>query len=432
MFTKKQLIFILMALVILLVGCNHTDPTPAPTTVMTTTAPETTTVPPTTTLPPVTTNPPETTVPPTTAEPTAPPTTEAPVPPTTAEPTVPPTTEAPVPPPTVEKPTPPPETEPVETKPMESTFVLSFAGDCTFGDHIATEGAWGTFTRVVKNKYDYPFANVKHIFEADDYTFVNLEGPLTDYVFSEEEITALGEKKYRFKGPSAYANILVEGDVEFASFANNHSLDYGEQGKKDTLAALKTVKVETAVAGQKTVVTTDTGLKIGVYAAYFNYSEKTITNAVKWLKEHGAEVIVLSVHWGKERIYQPAEKEINLAHMAIDAGVNIVYGHHSHTIMPVEYYNGGVIYYSLGNFSFGGNRNPDDKDTAILQQEIIRHEDGTIELGELTMIPCRVSSITERNDFKPTPYEKDDPHYERAMSKLLGTYTGTYADNAKS
>ncbi len=284
---------------------------------------------------------------------------------------------------------------------------------------------------MVNDQYNYPFANVKSYFENDDYTFVNLEGPLTDYPFTEEEIAAFEEKKFRFKGPAAYANILVEGDVEFASFANNHSLDYGEQGRNDTLAALDSVGVETSTAGKWKVVTTDSGLKIGVYTPYFNFSQKTINSVVQALRDKGAEVIVVSIHWGVERIYSPTDKQVTLAHMAIDAGADIIYGHHSHTLMPIEYYNGGVIYYSLGNFSFGGNRNPDDKDTAIIQQEILRHEDGTVELGETIITPCRVSSITNRNDFKPTPYAVDDPDYVRAMAKLNGTYEELYLNTTE-
>ena len=117
-------------------------------------------------------------------------------------------------------------------------------------------------------------------------------------------------------------------------------------------------------------------------------------------------------------IYTPAFKA------AIDAGANIVWGHHPHVLQPIEEYNGGIIYYSLGNFAFGGNSVPKDHDTAVLQQEIIREPDGSIHLGKLTIIPCSVSSIKERNNFQPTPYEEGSEEYKRVLSKLDGTYGG--------
>ena len=109
---------------------------------------------------------------------------------------------------------------------------------------------------------------------------------------------------------------------------------------------------------------------------------------------------------------------------AIDGGADIVFGHHSHTLQWVEPYNGGIIYYSLGNFSFGGNGNPSDKDSAIIQQHVLRYEDGTIALGDLDISPCRVSSVTNWNDYRPTPMEEGTEEYLRALQKLEGSYDG--------
>ena len=79
----------------------------------------------------------------------------------------------------------------------------------------------------------------------------------------------------------------------------------------------------------------------------------------------------------------------------------------------------------LGNFSFGGNNSPADKDTAILQQEFIRYPDGTLEMGELTIIPCSISSTTKQNNFQPTPLEPGKV-YDRVLSKLDGSFKGGF------
>ena len=113
----------------------------------------------------------------------------------------------------------------------ENEFVLSFAGDCTFGNDYGYSSAWD-FLTVVGDDYDYPFAGVRPYFENDDFTLVNLEGALTDY-------NVPVQKTYRFRGPPAYAKILSGSGVEAVTLANNHSGDYGERGLSDTRAALE-------------------------------------------------------------------------------------------------------------------------------------------------------------------------------------------------
>ena len=122
------------------------------------------------------------------------PTTHAPttVAPTTVAPTtVAPTTVAPT---TTATPT---------TSVQKDRYLLSFAGDCTLGENYDEEGARGTYTYVVGKNYSYPMANVKHIFEADDLTFVNLECALTASEPTEEEMVELSTHRFRFRGAVA-------------------------------------------------------------------------------------------------------------------------------------------------------------------------------------------------------------------------------------
>lgn len=314
--------------------------------------------------------------------------------------------------------------DPTVTEPNAERFTISFAGDCTFGDNFDAEEQSGTFCKVVKDKYSYPLSNVRDIFLQDDLTLVNLECALTTSDPTEEEMEELKENLFRFRGPMEYAQILVEGGVDFASCANNHSRDYGKQGLEDTWKALEDAGIPYASFGISKVVEAEGGLKVGVFTVFFNTTQSALESAVKSLKNRGAELIILSVHWGDEGTYTPTDRQVEIGRMAIDAGVNIVYGHHSHTLQPIESYNGGIIYYSTGNFSFGGNRNPKDKDTAILQQEVLRLEDGTVMLGSLTAIPCRVSTSDSWNDYRPTPYEPDSEEYLRCLAKLEGSFEG--------
>ena len=308
-------------------------------------------------------------------------------------------------------------TETTEAPPEPTEYVLSFVGDCC----LANQKGWSPkefFIGTVGENYDYPFASVREYFENDDCTFVNLENPLTDGG------TPSG-KQFVFKGPTAYTAILTQGSVEFANVANNHAMDYGQSGYDDTIAALESAGIVYSEDGASTVFTTDSGLKIGVYAQLYPENADSIPGAIASLREAGAELVIVCMHWGQEYYYKPNDTQVMIGHAAIDAGADIVYGHHSHILQPVEEYNDGIIYYSLGNFCFGGNTNPEDKDTAILQQTVIREPDGSIHLGQLNIIPCSLSSIDRYNDFQPTPLDPESEAYARTLSKLDGTYGKT-------
>ena len=343
---------------------------------------------------------------------------ETPDVPATEQPTTAPTetpTDAPTQPTTV--PTEPPTEAP--TEPPVETFVLTFTGDSTLG---IEEGLWGdsnSFVKTIGTDYGWPYRGVAHLFTTDDCTFTNLEG-----VFAEKGVGVAQDKRFRFRGPLAYTQILTLGSVEAVTLANNHSYDYGEEGYISTKNALNSVGVHFAEHQSSTVFTTESGLKIGMYAISFFMDEADLKKEIGQMREAGAEIIVLALHKGDEGYYSLTSEQQRIAHTAIDLGVDIVWGHHPHVLQRIEEYNGGIIYYSLGNFSFGGNRNPRDKDTAVLQQQVIREADGTVHLGELTIIPCRLSSVSSYNDYQPTPYEVGSVEYKRVLSKLDGTFDG--------
>ena len=199
---------------------------------------------------------------------------------------------------------------------------------------------------------------------------------------------------------------------------------HGQDGYDDSLAALDASGLPYVTRNSTAMYETESGLKIGVYAAFFTIDEADMAADIAALREAGAELVIASLHWGDEGTYHPTADQEYYGHAAIDAGADIVYGHHPHVLQRIEQYGSGVIYYSLGNFSFGGNTNPRDRDTAVLQQEIIRGTDGSIRLGELTIIPCCVSSTEGVNDFRPTPYAEGSEEYARTLTKLDGTFDG--------
>lgn len=323
---------------------------------------------------------------------------------------------APITDPTTE-PTTEPTTIPTETQLQEERFQLTFVGDCTFGSNPTNYFAGYGFIKTVGEDYRYPFRNIIDYFEQDEFTMINLEGPLTDKGNPMQ-------KKHAFHGPTSYVNIITENSIEAVTLANNHSMDYGQIGYDSTVETLKSAEVPFVERDSSVVVTTKNGLTIGIYGAvYYLLDVEDMVAEITELKEKGCDLIIFAPHWGTEGTYRPTNQQIEVGHAAIDAGADIVYGSHPHVLQPIEEYNGGIIYYSLGNFSFGGNGYPKDYDSALLQQEIIRDQDG-VRLGRLQIVPVNVSSVADRNNFQPTPYEEGTQEYHRVMSKLDGSFSG--------
>ena len=304
------------------------------------------------------------------------------------------------------------------TEPTERHYTLSFAGDCTLGVMPAHEYTLGGFTHVIGDDYDYPFRNVRQYFEDDDFTIVNFEGTL-GYEGSPTP------KAFNFRGPAEYTQILTGSSVEAVTLANNHSMDYGQEGYDETKRILTEAGVPFVEKDSSNLITTASGLKVGLYAAAFVIDQKDLEAEVAALREQGAEIVIFAIHWGSEGTYHSFSNQWEQAYKAIDAGVDIVYGHHPHVLQKIEEYNGGYIFYSLGNFSFGGNQAPLDMDTALLQLDVIRDLDGKVSLGELTIIPCCISSISGTNNYQPTPYREGTDGYQRVLEKLQGKWNGS-------
>ncbi|WP_099336342.1 CapA family protein [Clostridium cadaveris] len=295
-----------------------------------------------------------------------------------------------------------------EMKEVREEILLTFAGDCTLGTDTKF-GYAGSLPAMLENQnknYSYFFKNVYDIFSNDDYTLVNLETPLTDATVKADKGSGT---VYHFKGPKDYINILTSSSIEGVSIANNHMNDYGKQGLTDTVETLssnkvdfcgKNYKIEKEIKGTKF-------LFLGYEGWSFNNELKNqISNDIKEGKNNGS-IVIPYFHWGIEKQYQPYDVQINLAHFSIDEGADMVIGSHPHVIQSLENYNNKLIVYSLGNFSFGGNFNPSDKRTFILQTNI-KTLNGALDAINYKVIPASISSVDYKNDYAPTPMTGDN------------------------
>ena len=325
--------------------------------------------------------------------------------------------------------TPEPTPEPTPTPTPEPTpepSKISVIGDQTLTTHqnLSDESEYSYAGRM-QGDYSYPFKNTAEYFKNDEFTITNLECTLSD-------TPMYSAQQFYFRAPAANAQILTEGGVDFVTTANNHSLDFGQAGLLATFAALEDYNIPYGSEGQAQVITTEHGLKIGVYCAYEDYAPniEKASSAIALMKQEGADYIICAFHWGQELYYEPNAAQIKIGRACIDAGADLIFGCHTHCLQPIEEYNGGIILYSMGEFSFGGSTSPKDRDTAIFQATLKRDLDGTISFEGWEVIPCCVSSLPvyqgytldNYNDYCPTPYEEGSEDYLRTMSKLDGTY----------
>lgn len=290
-----------------------------------------------------------------------------------------------------------------EAVPEEITVTISAAGDATLGNYFGQDYFWSFREMWDKEKNAaYFLENVYDIFSSDDMTIVNLEGPLTRAEERRENQT------YCISGDPEYVEILTAGSVEAVSMANNHRLDYFEQGTKDTVAAVQEAGIVYAYDNNLGIYETK-GIRIGFVSVNEVGQgagvEKYLQEGINLLQEEGVDLILANCHWGVERENYPEEYQQSLGKKCIDWGADLVIGHHPHVIQGIEEYKGKYIVYSLGNFCFGANRNPADKDCIIFQLTFTFVDGERQAETEARVIPCSVSSVSNRNDYKPTPAE---------------------------
>jgi poly-gamma-glutamate synthesis protein (capsule biosynthesis protein) len=297
-------------------------------------------------------------------------------------------------------------------EPEVVSLTISCAGDCTLGTDENFDQSTSLPAYASEYGLSYFLSNVADIFESDDLTIVNFEGTLTTS-------TSRADKTYAFKGDPSYTEILTSSGVEACNLANNHSHDYGSQSFTDTQEYLTEAGLITF--GYDSVAVTEVnGVQVGLVGIYElakgQECEEDLETAMAAAKEQGAELIIVSFHWGIEKDEVPDSTQQYLAHKAVDLGANLVVGHHPHVLQGIEEYNGVNIVYSLGNFCFGGNKNPSDKDTMIYQQTFTFVDGQLVDDIQDNIIPCSLSSTSSYNDYRPTPATGDEA--ERILNKI--------------
>jgi len=196
------------------------------------------------------------------------------------------------------------------------------------------------------NDFTYPFLKTAEFLRSADLTFINLESPFYD----DCPITNTG--MILCADPRAIEGLILAG-IDLANLANNHIRNYGQEGLNLTKSLLQDNFLTPLGPEQNLIIKKIKGTKFGFlgFDLTSGYQEEKVVEAIKKNKPQ-VDLLIVSFHWGIEYAQEPASWQIELAHQVIEAGADLILGHHPHVIQKVEDYHGSKIVYSLGNFVF--------------------------------------------------------------------------------
>lgn len=220
----------------------------------------------------------------------------------------------------------------------ENSISIIFTGDVMLGRSVDTR---------IRKYHDpkWPFKNISDLLSSSDLTIINLESPFRSGCRpTDTGMTFCAD-------PQNVAGLVAAG-IDYASLANNHINNQGDIGLEETITTLKNNGI-TPTGLNKPVFTNikNTSLAILSFSDLPQIEDKLVKNQIEEAASV-AELTIATFHWGNEYQAEPTVRQINLAHLAIESGADIVVGHHPHWTQTEEYYQGKPIYYSLGNLVF--------------------------------------------------------------------------------
>ena len=284
-------------------------------------------------------------------------------------------------------------------------LTLAMAGDCMFDR--------GVRAICDERGREWLLSAVRDTLRAADVAFLNLETSIA------RGGARLPGKGIWFRSAPEFAQELANAGVDVVTLANNHVLDYDDPAFAETLSNLAQTGIAVCGGGKNMADARRPAVLSanGISVAFLGYSEfahiywsaarpkrfvageaspgiscwdrEAIIEDIRRAKRL-ADHVVVSFHWGDEYVSMPAERQVSLAHAAIDAGASVVHGHHPHVLQPVEVYHGGVIFYSLGNFVF------DQKKPATVESMIAHVTFSPEALVRAEIIPVRIEECRPR------------------------------------
>ncbi len=277
----------------------------------------------------------------------------------------------------------------------------------------------GVKTSVYKNfggNYEKVFEEAGKL-KTPDIMFGNLEGPISD------QGKNVGSK-FSFRFEPGTASVLKSAGFDIVSFANNHVGDWSQAAFLDTLGHLAENNILFTGAGDnyekvtKPTIIERSGIQIGFLgmsdvgpewmaasdanAGILLANDKNLGTIIEEAKKD-VDVLFVSVHWGDE-YKEHNQRQETLAKKIIDAGADVVIGHHPHVVQDVEEYKEGLIIYSLGNFVFDQYFSPETMQGMYASVVVGRggvkyHEETIFDINEKYQ-PVLDAEVIETADFE--------------------------------
>lgn len=296
------------------------------------------------------------------------------------------------------------------------TIKISFIGDIFPGERAFTL-KYGIKTQFENHNGRTWINKVKTILGDCDIVVGNLESPLI------EESKSV---KKTFWGNPSFAFFLKECGINVLNVANNHIMEQGDAGIKNTIDSL--INAQLGVVGNIVNFTSNIhylnvkGIKIGI-AGFSNVdlhkiqnnghfailNEQNVLNTIETMKQQSVDLKILCLHWGNEYIHIPSIEQREMAYKFIDAGADIIAGHHPHVIQPYEKYKNGHVFYSLGNFMFD----------LIQSKKFSIGLIATIELNKNKVLDIKLSGIklSYKNLLESITKYEFDKYYSKILNK---------------
>jgi len=251
-----------------------------------------------------------------------------------------------------------PKSEIVSKTDTNNLLLIGIAGDVMLG-RLVNE-------KISMTNYTYPWGNVLALLRKTDINIINLETTLTT---STKKVP----KVFNYKADPDKVQSLIEAKIDVCNLANNHILDFSEEGLIETILTLDKAGIKHVGAGinktgaLKPVMIKRKNITVGIIGFTDNEpgweakDNKSGTNYVKVgdigkvkkeiekLRDK-VDVLVLTIHWGPNMRKRPTKEFQDFAHKVIDAGVDIYHGHSAHIFQGVEIYKKKLILYDTGDF----------------------------------------------------------------------------------
>jgi poly-gamma-glutamate synthesis protein (capsule biosynthesis protein) len=274
-----------------------------------------------------------------------------------------------------------------------SGMTLLLFGDVNLGRNLGQD--------LLKGQVEYPFARMKSILRSADCVFANLESPITD----QNGETESPNSNFIFCAPPVAATVLKQGGVTIVSTANNHAFDYSLRGLCETIQILEQEGIQhvgssaDSVGRVPPVVLRHNGIAVGflAYTQFVNgagpwggriavFDSVRARRDIRLLKQK-SDLVIVSFHGGKEYVEEPDLRTRRQLESLVNAGADIVVGHHPHVPQGIEVLNGRVIFYSLGNFIFNQS-SPWAKRSFGVELKVTKQRD-LLGIASIRLIPFR-------------------------------------------